>query len=421
MADDQASRSAQEQATDHAVFISYSAKDRRTGDAICKALEAQEIRCWIAPRDIPHGDNYADSIIEAISAARVFVIVFSSNSNSSNDVKSEVESAFQKEIPIIPFRVENVQPSGGMQYFLSNRQFLEAFAPPLTFHLENLVDTVLALLKAPRKTQRKRTVSPIQLKVTVGVVLALVIGGLLLFNPFKPIDPNVTTDYEKQFGDAVELLSSPDLPKRLEGIGLLDKISESDREDLYWRAMTQLTAYVQKNARWTGSANQPPNISPDIEAILRVIAARPPRYPANFTEQDKFKKRRELKRTDLRGLRLVNKAHLEYVDLQGANLEGAVLTGANLQGAMLKDAILRDADLGGTCIEGVDLAGADVFGAILRTTNETCAGTDTANTEARIGRIVNAIMVAPNWECAGLPDEVLKQIQVDYGEIPKCE
>ena len=36
----------------HDVFISYPAEDKITADAVCATLEAKEIRCWIAPRDI---------------------------------------------------------------------------------------------------------------------------------------------------------------------------------------------------------------------------------------------------------------------------------------------------------------------------------------------------------------------------------
>jgi len=143
-----------------------------------------------------------------------------------------------------------------------------------------------------------------------------------------------------------------------------------------------------------------------------------------------MQKRRDLKKTDLRGLRLVGKAHLEYVDLEGANLERAVLRGADLSGAILKDAVLIDADLGGTCIEGVDLLGADINRTNLRTTSEACdgglAGTAKGgpNTRAAKGIDVNNIMLAINWECAGLSDEVRDQIRaVLRGTIPteKCK
>jgi hypothetical protein len=33
-------------------FISYSNKDKATADVACAAMEAQGVRCWIAPRDV---------------------------------------------------------------------------------------------------------------------------------------------------------------------------------------------------------------------------------------------------------------------------------------------------------------------------------------------------------------------------------
>lgn len=403
----------------HLVFISYSAKDQGTADAICRALETQNIKCWIASRDIPGGQRYPRAIVEAITAARVFVLIFSSYSNSSNDVANEVERAFQNEIPIIPFKVENVEPSLDMQYFLSTPQFLNAYTPPLEFHLENLVDTVTALLKLPRVIKRKRHISPAQLRVVVGaaaLALALLIGALLIFRPVEP-----PVNFEKQYKEAVAMLSSAELPNRLEGIRTLDSLSGSGKEEWYWQAMNQLTGFVREQARLPENADQPrKELPPDLLEALKIIAARPPLYPANFTEADKRKKRRDLKKTDLRGLRLVETGHLEYVDLEGANLDHAVLTGANLEGAMLKDAILTDALLGSACLDGVDLGGADINKANLRTTNESCANAAT-DTKTPKGLDIDNLMLAQNWWCAGLPDEVLKKIQDEYGPIPTEE
>jgi predicted Ser/Thr protein kinase len=36
----------------HAVFISYSSEDKAEADAVCAALEAENIGCWMAPRDV---------------------------------------------------------------------------------------------------------------------------------------------------------------------------------------------------------------------------------------------------------------------------------------------------------------------------------------------------------------------------------
>ena len=40
---------------EHEVFISYSSKNKNAAVAICHILEENEIKCWMAPRDIPPG------------------------------------------------------------------------------------------------------------------------------------------------------------------------------------------------------------------------------------------------------------------------------------------------------------------------------------------------------------------------------
>jgi hypothetical protein len=86
-------------------------KDKSTADAICAALEANGIRCWIAPRDILPGSDWGEAIIDAIHACRVMVLVFSGNSNASSQIKREIERAVNAGIPVVPFRIEDVLPS----------------------------------------------------------------------------------------------------------------------------------------------------------------------------------------------------------------------------------------------------------------------------------------------------------------------
>ncbi len=130
----------------HDVFISYTTHDKPTADAICHTLEAQGVRCWVAPRDIQLGDNYAETIIKAINGAKLMVLVFSSSTNSSRHVGNEVERAFNRGVPVIPFRIEDTQATGALEYFLSMPHWLDAFTPPLQQHLNSLADAVRGLL-----------------------------------------------------------------------------------------------------------------------------------------------------------------------------------------------------------------------------------------------------------------------------------
>ena len=50
------------------VFISYPHQDKTMADAACARLEAEGIRCWMAPRDITPGADWGESIVDAIHA-----------------------------------------------------------------------------------------------------------------------------------------------------------------------------------------------------------------------------------------------------------------------------------------------------------------------------------------------------------------
>lgn len=136
----------------HDVFISHAHKDKQVADAVCAALEAQRIRCWIASRDLTPGAEYAEALVNAIADAQIFVVVFSSDANESPQVKREVERAVSKGKIILPFRIDEVIPSKAMEYCLSNTHWLDAMTPPLETHLARLVETVARLLhaEAPR-------------------------------------------------------------------------------------------------------------------------------------------------------------------------------------------------------------------------------------------------------------------------------
>jgi len=120
------------------VFVSYSQPDRDCAYELTHHLEANGFTVWIAPRDVSPAAEWAAEIIEAISAARVMVLIFSESSNSSPQVRREVERAVHKDLRILPFRIENVLPSGCLEYFLSSQHWLDGFPSPRTAHYERL-------------------------------------------------------------------------------------------------------------------------------------------------------------------------------------------------------------------------------------------------------------------------------------------
>ena len=128
------------------VFISHSSKDKSDAGAALAALEAAGHSCWIAPRDIVPGQDYGEAIIDGIRASRIFLLVLSASSVESPQVRRETERAANAGVAIIPFRIEDVQPSKSLEYFISSAHWLDAFPPPLEPHLDYLVSVVGRLL-----------------------------------------------------------------------------------------------------------------------------------------------------------------------------------------------------------------------------------------------------------------------------------
>ena len=120
------------------VFVSYSQPDYECAMALVERVERDGVNCWIAPRDIAPSADWAAEIIDAISNARVMVLVFSASSNDSPQVRREVERAVHKQVSILPFRIENVLPSKSLEYFLSAQHWMDAFPPPREAHYARL-------------------------------------------------------------------------------------------------------------------------------------------------------------------------------------------------------------------------------------------------------------------------------------------
>lgn len=126
----------------HDVFIGYTEQDTNTAGAVCRTIESEGIRCWIAPRDILPGADWRQSIFEAIQRARIFVLVFSAAANESEQVHSQVRYANYRGISILPLRIDDVRPAHSFEYFLGNVQWLDARERPLELHLKRVADEI---------------------------------------------------------------------------------------------------------------------------------------------------------------------------------------------------------------------------------------------------------------------------------------
>lgn len=108
------------------IFISHSSKDSEVAAAVCSLLEKRHYSCFLAPRDIRSGYEYAEEIINGIDSSMVMLLLLSKESNNSPHVLREVERAVSKKIPIIVYKLEEVELTKSMEYFLMTHQWINA-------------------------------------------------------------------------------------------------------------------------------------------------------------------------------------------------------------------------------------------------------------------------------------------------------
>lgn len=113
----------------HDVFISYSSRNQDVANAICHVLEEADIRCWMAPRDIPVGSKYASVLKDAIVSSKVFVLIFSEFAAVSPWVESELNMAFSNRKTIIPYKVDEALVEDYDEFYvrLNNRHWIDSF------------------------------------------------------------------------------------------------------------------------------------------------------------------------------------------------------------------------------------------------------------------------------------------------------
>ncbi len=106
------------------VFISHSSNDAACAQEVCALLENGGHRCFIAPRDIRSGREYAEELILGIERSDVIVLLMTNAANRSPHVLREVEHAASSGIPIMVYQLEDVELTKSMEYFLMTNQWV---------------------------------------------------------------------------------------------------------------------------------------------------------------------------------------------------------------------------------------------------------------------------------------------------------
>jgi hypothetical protein len=175
------------------VFISHASKNFAVADEIRRRLEALNVPCWIAPRDVPPGASYGEEIVSAIQNCLAVVFVLSDEANKSKAVANELELAFRYQRVIIPVRFKLVEPASSLAFFINNTQWVDIRDTPLrqrVHEIARLLDAVRYghLPPAPRPENKtlfgslERSIEGVfrYKYLSLTIVLTLIIGSGLV-------------------------------------------------------------------------------------------------------------------------------------------------------------------------------------------------------------------------------------------------
>jgi len=179
----------------HDIFISHSNKDKPVADAVCATFEANGMRCWVAPRDVPPGSQWGEAIVDAIQQSRLMVLIFSDNANASGQIAREVECAASHGLTIVPIRMQDVAPARTLQFFLSNIHWLDALSPPLERRLQEIAAKIKPILEREGATIATPSTPQLQVKparsntpwwIGLGALLIVLSATALIWRPWLP-------------------------------------------------------------------------------------------------------------------------------------------------------------------------------------------------------------------------------------------
>ena len=167
---------------------------------IASTLEEIGLRCWIAPRDIPPGTEWAAAIPAGIEECAIFVFVLTEHSaNDSKWVKLELLQAIASKKPIFVLQCDGVEPGPAIKFLLSDVQWFPLGRNFPDAYIRHLAGAVIARLSSasvvsppvampvfPPKIGKETTVSRrwiIAISTIVGSITVLAVAARLAWLP----------------------------------------------------------------------------------------------------------------------------------------------------------------------------------------------------------------------------------------------
>lgn len=114
----------EEGASEVRLFVSHHSSTYDTALKVEELLAARGVSCWIAPRDVEPGEPFDKAISRAIVGSAAILLLFCEKSDKSRHVKRELILGDTAARPIIPLRLEAIDP-GELAYHLADSQWID--------------------------------------------------------------------------------------------------------------------------------------------------------------------------------------------------------------------------------------------------------------------------------------------------------
>lgn len=138
--------------TGRQIFVSYSRQDIEFVNALVADLEGHGFAVWIDRSAIQGGDSWRKSIVDAINACDVFLIVISPRSVASRNVTKEISMADERHKRLVPVVIAPTQIPADMEYQLTGVQYLDFTSEPYDAALRRLLQALGAQAAPPAPT-----------------------------------------------------------------------------------------------------------------------------------------------------------------------------------------------------------------------------------------------------------------------------
>lgn len=113
------------------VFISYSRKDSAIADEICSAFDKVGITYFIDRKAMGGTANYVIKIANEIDNSKIMLLLASANAYKSKYVRNELHYAFNHDVIVLPYALDDVQPPKDYEILLINANWHYINADPI--------------------------------------------------------------------------------------------------------------------------------------------------------------------------------------------------------------------------------------------------------------------------------------------------